>query len=470
MCSCCFVQYNNDLLHRRLPGSIVMQSTAALGDRICELAAHLNAANCRFLELIAQFDRDEGWGTDGCNSCAHWLNWKCGISINAARERVRVAHALSALPLIHDSFRKSVISYSKVRAMSRVATAQNEECLLMIATHGTAAHVETVVRGYRRSKADLELGQANERHQRRKLNWCFDDDGMLLVRARLTPEDGAHFIDALERAARTLKADQGDGGDDAAALSEQPYEALRADALLQAVSERASTEVQVTVSAQTLVAFDAEGCCQLRDGPNLAPHTVRRLSCDAGLVRIVADGQGQPLDVGRKTRSISPALNRALAMRDQGCRFPGCGATRHLHGHHIEHWADGGVTSLDNLIQLCPHHHRLVHEGGYTVTVHQAEQALLHFFRPDGTHIRQDVPHITITACPESSLKQRHAQRGLLIDEATAQPNWDGEPMDRAMAVDCLFSASGDFKKQHENVSAEVSEAAKCRPFATQQN
>ncbi len=100
--------------------------TAELGDRICELAAHLNAANCRFLELIAQFDGDEGWGVDGCNSCAHWLNWKCGFSFNAARERVRVAHALTVLPLIHDSFSKGEISYSKVRAMSRVATSDNE--------------------------------------------------------------------------------------------------------------------------------------------------------------------------------------------------------------------------------------------------------------------------------------------------------------------------------------------------------
>ena len=147
-----------------------MRNTQALGDRICELSAHLNAANCRLLELIAQFDKEEGWGVDGCNSCAHWLNWKCGISQNAAREKVRVAHALANLPLTHASFAKGEISYSKVRAMSRVATPENEDYLLMIAKHGTAAHVETVVRGYRCAKADLELEEANSRFNRRELH------------------------------------------------------------------------------------------------------------------------------------------------------------------------------------------------------------------------------------------------------------------------------------------------------------
>jgi hypothetical protein len=114
-----------------------MFATSALGGRICELAAHLNAASCRLLELIAEFDQREGWGHDGCNSCAHWLNWKCGAGLNAAREKVRVAHALATLPQTRATFAKGIISYSKVRAMTRVATPDNEDYLLMIATRGT---------------------------------------------------------------------------------------------------------------------------------------------------------------------------------------------------------------------------------------------------------------------------------------------------------------------------------------------
>ena len=124
-------------------------------------------------------------------------------------------------------------------------------------------------------------------------------------------------------------------------------------------------------------------------------------------------------------------------------------ATRRLHGHHIEHWADGGVTALHNLVQLCPHHHRLVHEGGFGVQVVDNSThggAVFRFVRPDGTLIKDVVPRLAIDACAEGLLKQRNAQLGLLIDATTTHPNWDGEPMDRAMAIDGMFSASGDLE------------------------
>ena len=345
--------------------------------------------------------------------------------------------------------------------MSRVATIENEDYLLMIAKHGTAAHVETVVRGYRRAKAGLELEEANTRHQRRELSWHFDDDDMVVIKVRLTPEDGAHFIQAIERATKELQAER---KNDAEEFEGTSLLSDRADALMQAIASSTDTEVQVHVSAETLVGFDSagdnnDGCCHLHDGPNLAPHTVRRLSCDAGIVRIVENSKGQPLDVGRKTRTIAPALKRALLARDQGCRFPGCGATRHLHGHHIEHWADGGRTSLDNLVQLCPHHHRLVHEGGFGVQAaheHAFGALAIHFFRPDGSRIDDAVPQHRFAACAERSLKQRNAQLGLAIDSVTAFPDWDGEPMDNAMAIDGMFTASGDFAMIGEGVSAET--------------
>lgn len=266
----------------------------------------------------------------------------------------------------------------------------------MIARHGTAAHVETVVRGYRRAKADLELEleEANTRHQRRELTWHFDDDDMVVVKVRLTPEDGAHFIQAIERATKELQAER---ANDAEAFQETSLCVDRADALMQDIASPTDTEVQVHVSAETLVDFDSDGCCHLHDGPNLAPHTARRLACDAGIVRIVEDTKGQPLDVGRKTRTISPALKRALSARDQGCRFPGCGATRHLHGHHIQHWADGGPTSLDNLVQLCPHHHRLVHEGGFELQARREPSSgtlTINVYRPDGRQIDDVVPQL----------------------------------------------------------------------------
>ena len=119
-----------------------------LEDQITELAAHIHAATFRLLELVREYDECEGWGGKGLISCAHWLNWKCGIDMGTAREKVRVAHALKVLPQISEEFRRGRVSYSKVRAMTRVATEKNEDYLLMIARHGTAVHVERLVRNY----------------------------------------------------------------------------------------------------------------------------------------------------------------------------------------------------------------------------------------------------------------------------------------------------------------------------------
>lgn len=233
---------------------------------------------------------------------------------------------------------------------------------------------------------------------------------------------------------------------------------------MHAVAGATDTEVQVHVSAKTLTDFDSDGCCHLHDGRNLAPQTVRRLFCDAGVVRIVEDAKGQPLDVGRKTRTIAPALRRVLSARDKGCRLPGCGATRHLHAHHIEHWADGGATSLDNLVQLSPHHHRLMHEGGFDVQAsrgghsHSVDSGAssIGFYRPDGSRTDDVVAKHSIASCTEISLKQRNTQHGFAIDRDTAFPNWDGEPMDLTMAIDAMFTVSGDHAMRAEGVSAEI--------------
>ena len=110
-----------------------------------------------------------------------------------------------------------------------------------------------------------------------------------------------------------------------------------------------------------------DGPPAIEDGPVLAPETVRRLACDAGVVPILETGAGELLSIGRRTRTIAPALRRALKRRDAGCRFPGCTHTRFVDGHHIQHWADGGETSMENLVLLRRHHHRLIHEGGFSV-------------------------------------------------------------------------------------------------------
>jgi hypothetical protein len=325
----------------------------ALGNRISELSAHLNAAKAQLLDLVAEFDACGGWADEGCLTCAHWLNWKCGVSTTAAREQVRVARALRELPQIRDAFARGIISYSKVRAMTRVATPDSEEYLLMLAEHGTAAHIERIVRGVRRVHAEQERRRSDARHEARYLSWNYDDNGMVVVQVRLDPEQGARLIDALQRTVDTMRAERSE--DDSSGGPPWPsFATLRADALLRLVDgERADTELVVHASAEVLTDDAGAGCCELDDGSVLAPETARRLACDAGVVRLLEDAHGEPLDVGRKTRSIPPAIRRALNARDRGCRFPGCDATAHVEGHHIEHWAHGGETKLSNLLSAC---------------------------------------------------------------------------------------------------------------------
>ena len=173
-----------------------------LGAQITLLAGQINAANHRLLTLISEFDQRKAWSGGGTvRSCAHWLNWKCGIALVAAREKVRVAQALAALPLIDAAFAAGEISYSKVRAMTRVATPQNEDYLLHIARHGTASHVEGLVRRYR--KVQQQEDEALERRQEseRQLVYYQDDEGMWIIRAKLPPEAGALVVKAIEAVA-----------------------------------------------------------------------------------------------------------------------------------------------------------------------------------------------------------------------------------------------------------------------------
>ena len=179
-------------------------SLEALEHRITELSAHIHAATYRLLYLIAEFDRRKGWAHWGILSCAHWLNWKCGIGLVAARDKVRVARSLDSLPKISEAFRTGQVSYSKVRAMTRVATVENEDYLLQIARHGTAAHVERLVCNYRKVQRIAGRQRANTLHEERCVKFHHDDDGALVIEARLAPETGAIVLEALAVAGEAM--------------------------------------------------------------------------------------------------------------------------------------------------------------------------------------------------------------------------------------------------------------------------
>ena len=338
-----------------------------LGERIARLNAYLNVAQAEFLELLREFDSQRYWEDLGFTSCAHWLNFKCGIGFNAARERLRVAHALVELPKIRAGFAEGTLSFSKVRAMTRVATPDNEDMLLNIARHGTAQHVERFVAQYRRVEKLQQPGYAEELHERREVTHYYDSDGCLVIKARLPAEQGELVVKALERAMEQEEAGREDESEE-----RDPIAARRADALCEVAETylnhpgnagSTADRYQVVVHVQADTAVPSAG--QIDNGPHVSAVTWARIACDCSLTTIEEDQFGEPLNIGRRSRTIPPPMRRALLARDGGCRFPGCTAHRFCDGHHIEHWCNGGETRLDNLVLLCRHHHRLVHEGGF---------------------------------------------------------------------------------------------------------
>ncbi len=488
-----------------------------LGDRLAAAAAHLDAAECRFLRMLAVFDRRGAWTGEGVRSCAHWLSWRCGIGLNAAREKVRVARALEGLPKLSQAYGAGEVSYSKVRAVTRVACPETEDYLLYLAKTGTAAHVERVVSEQRKLDRREARKQADRMRRERELTWHWDEDGALIVRASLPPEEGALFleglraaVDGLRKAARTQSeraagpgegpghgsaetgygAEVGDATSDMERAEGERDEEKRAEvqqagaqtvevkrdgaargdgavefassmpprgAEAETVSARHADglvmmaerflaaadgeplgldggrrhQVVVHVQADTLAEDGPPGRCEIDGGPAIAPETARRLACDASLLGVVVDGAGQPLDIGRKTRSIPPAIARALRIRDGGCRFPGCDHRRHVDGHHLRHWADGGETSLENLVLLCRRHHALVHEGGFTVA---REGVRVVFRRPDGSELPV-VPARPAIVRGGRRVEAANREAGVTIDRATNLPGWRGERLDMGAAL-----------------------------------
>jgi len=174
-----------------------------LGDEIAELSAHVEAATARLLDLIRQFDARGGWN-GGFRSCAAWLSWRVGLDLGAAREKVRVARALGTLPRLAQALARGELSYAKVRALTRVATPETEERLLGVGRAGTAAHVERIVRGWRRVDRHAEARETARQHASRELHIYEDDDGTVVIRGRLAPEVGALLRRALAAARETV--------------------------------------------------------------------------------------------------------------------------------------------------------------------------------------------------------------------------------------------------------------------------
>ncbi len=423
----------------------------ALANEITELCSYLYAAEYQLLVKIREFDENGYWGGPGLASCAHWLNFKCGMGMNAARERVRVARALAALPKISAAFEAGTVSYSKVRAMTRVATPGNEDYLLNIARHGTAYHVETLVRKYRRVQRQRDVDTANAIHVTRELTYYWDEDGALVLHGRLPAEQGAAILKALEMQMekRFQESFQGDVSAETPETPETPEEpearspiaARRADALAEIAETfmNSGPVVNSTADRYQVIVHVSEESTFIENGPHVSAETSLRVGCDCNVIRLQESKEGEPLSIGRRSRLVPPAIRRALRLRDDGCRFPGCTRRHFVDAHHVEHWSKGGETRLDNLVQLCREHHRLVHEGGFSCEKTPSGD----FAFKDGR--KRPLPHWSALPrrnAADEAVKHLHERFDHLdIDADTCVPDWyAGDTIDWQMAVEGLLA------------------------------
>ena len=270
-----------------------------------------------------------------------------------------------------------------------------------------------------------------------------DDDGCCVIRGRLTPEQGERLMLALEAAVDDMPRD------DDLLPSQRRADALErlADSYLAMEESDSTGGDRYTVHVHTRV---GELQAATIDENDVSAETSRRAACDCGVVHWLENERGQALDIGRRSRNITPALRRALEHRDGGCTFPGCTTRGHVDAHHVVHWADGGETKLDNLVLLCRHHHRQVHEGGYAVALLPSGE--VRFRNPYGPEL---------PAAPDgrsrgnvAALRERNLGEQPHIDPHTLPPHWQGESMDLGMAIDALLRRDGGWLSSRDRRQA----------------
>ena len=371
-------------------------------------SGHMSVAMARWLVLVGEYDERRLWERWECISMVAWLSWHCGIDNVTAREHVRVARALRTMPIVRAAFMAGALSYSKVRAVTRIATPATEADLVHVAGQTTAGQLTRLTRGVLRVKRTLHPPSAADQDDRRGLHAITDDDGSLLLRVRLPADQGAAVMTAVRAASVGHLAEQ------------------LADALVNLVVGRIQPGDQATllvsIEADDLAA--ADGVAELPGGVTVEAEVARRLGCDAGIIAAWRDRHGNPLRLGRRRRLVSPVLRRALERRDgHHCQFPGCSNRRNLHAYHVRHWARGGHTDLTNLVLLCPTHHRAVHEHGWRIVI-----------EPDG-RFSFHPPDRTMTIIAEAPDPER-------VDGLAPEPpppGWYGQPWDLHTTIEVLL-------------------------------
>ncbi|MEZ6185740.1 MAG: HNH endonuclease [Planctomycetota bacterium] len=367
----------------------------------------------RICVALRAFDEAQAW--EGWTSCVDYLVHVFGWAPSEARERLRVARALERLQKTDRALAAGEISFAKARKVSRVGDPANESTLIGLAVDlptpqlgkALARLEQQIALGSPEENASDPAAAARRRLAARRLTLKPLQGGLSRVVADVLDEE----LDLVKKAL-DVQAEAEHGGPDRTVepLSPAEHRRQRVDRFMSVFrgsleeAQREASEpifgrydVLVHVTPEDLELGSAGGASWLQSGLRLSGDAARRLSCAGGRTDLlVKDLESRPsavLDVGRKSRGPTRALLKALWARDRGCRFPGCCNWRYVDTHHVRHWADGGPTSLANLMLLCSTHHAYLHEGGYSVT---AEAGVFVFRDPDGRviHDGQGPPRV----------------------------------------------------------------------------
>ena len=343
----------------------------ALSEDLRALRRHIDRLELEFARRLRPFDAHRAWAGTGCSSTVAWLVRACKLSQGAAAQQVNVARHLPDLPLTEQSAHGGTISFHHAAVITRCAEqigtepVRNAEPILVeAATKVDPRSLNFVTRRLRYCvDPDGALAESEEGFVHRHFQLSETLDGLFHVEGLLDPEGGAMLRTAIDA------LDQRPPNDDRTATQR------RADALVELARRQlqngnlptvAGERPRLSITASEATLRGERGCPagELRWAGPVVADTVRRIACDSSASRIVVGSHGEPLDVGRATRTVPSALRRALVVRDGGCRFPGCDRPPEwTDAHHLQHWANGGETKLSNLVLLCRRHHRVVHEG-----------------------------------------------------------------------------------------------------------
>jgi hypothetical protein len=351
------VSTTDELLRPDAECAVPDMPTERLEHEITTLAAHLSAATCRWLLMVAEFDRRRAYETWECLNTAQWLNLQVGISPTTGRQHVAVGRALADLPAVREAFSRGELSYSRVRAVCRVATPSDEAKWLSVAREATGSQLDRIVSDTIRAVRVGTVDHEERVAESRSISWATDDDGMYRVSAVLPPEVGALL-------AKLIRTTIDRAGSD-------PYEQRAADAfagLLDAavfgLDTAAAAEGQPSPNTLLVVHRYPDGTAVLEDGPAISGALAERLSQNAD--EIVATHSANEIRYSRRRRP-STTMRRFLEGRDRCCQFPGCSQRTRLHAHHVRYYSKDGLTVVTNLVLLCPRHHGAIHNRGWTI-------------------------------------------------------------------------------------------------------